>query len=87
MSQKEKEELTLLVESALDDVRPHLKVDGGDVELVEITDDLAVKVKWVGNCVNCNMSTMTMRAGIEQSIRAKVPNIKSVEAVNGIPIP
>ncbi|MFK7807988.1 MAG: NifU family protein [Saprospiraceae bacterium] len=86
MSQTEKEQLVVLVESALDDVRPHLKVDGGNVELVEITDDLNVKVKWVGNCVNCNMSTMTMRAGIEQSIRAKVPNIKSVEAINGIPI-
>jgi Fe-S cluster biogenesis protein NfuA len=61
-------------------------VDGGNVELVEITEEMDVMVKWMGNCVNCNMSTMTMRAGIEQSIRSKVPGIRNVEAVNGITI-
>lgn len=86
MSVEEKEELIQKVESALDDVRPHLEVDGGNVELVEITEEMDVKVKWMGNCVNCNMSTMTMRAGIEQSIRSKVPGIRNVEAVNGITI-
>jgi Fe-S cluster biogenesis protein NfuA len=86
MSIEEKDQLIQKVESALDDVRPHLKVDGGNVELVEITDEMDVKVRWMGNCVNCNMSTMTMRAGIEQSIRSKVPVIRSVEAVNGIEV-
>ncbi|MFT4667369.1 MAG: Fe-S cluster biogenesis protein NfuA [Polaribacter sp.] len=86
MSVEEKEELIQKVENALDDVRPHLEVDGGNVELVEITEEMDVMVKWMGNCVNCNMSTMTMRAGIEQSIRSKVPGIRNVEAVNGITI-
>ncbi len=84
MSQQEKEQLMTEVESALDDIRPHLKVDGGNVELVELTDDFRVKVRWVGNCESCNMSTMTLRAGIEQTVRAKIPTITAVEAINGI---
>lgn len=86
MTTIEKEQLIQRVELALDDVRPHLKVDGGNVELVEITEDMDVRVRWVGNCINCNMSTMTMRAGIEQSIRSKVPSIRNVEAINGITV-
>lgn len=74
------------IESALEDVRPHLETDGGDVEVVEVTDDMVVKVKWLGNCENCFMSIMTMKAGIEQAIKNKVPEIKSVEAINGIEI-
>jgi len=83
---QEKEELLTRIDKALDDVRPHLAVDGGNVELVDVTDDMMVQIKWMGNCENCNMSAMTMRAGIEQSIRSKIPNIKGVEAVNGITI-
>ena len=83
---KEKEELLTRLERALDDVRPHLAVDGGNVELVDVTDEMVVQIKWMGNCENCNMSAMTMRAGIEQSIRSKIPNIKGVEAINGITI-
>jgi len=84
MSIKDKEQLLQKVEKALDDVRPHLAVDGGNVELVDVTDEMLVKIKWMGNCENCNMSAMTMRAGIEQSIRSKIPGITGVEAVNGI---
>ncbi|MFM8362934.1 MAG: NifU family protein, partial [Haliscomenobacter sp.] len=47
------------IDSALDDIRPHLAVDGGDVELVGITDDNWVQIKWLGNCESCNMSMMT----------------------------
>ena len=75
------------VNEALDTIRPHLATDGGDVEIVEITDDMIVKVKWLGNCENCFMSAMTMKAGIEQAIIGKVPGIKGVEAINGIEIP
>ena len=82
MNTTEKSELIQKIESALDSVRPHLAVDGGNVELVEVTDEMNVKVKWLGNCQNCNMSSMTMKAGIEQAIRGKVPNINKVEAVN-----
>ena len=72
------------IDLALDDVRPHLKVDGGNVEVVDYTEDKIVKVKWLGTCQNCNMSIMTMKAGIEQAIRNKLPEIAGVEAINGI---
>ena len=86
MSDSERAELINQVDTTLDDIRPHLAVDGGNIEVVDITDDLTVKVKWLGNCVNCSMSAMTMRAGIEQSIKSKHPQIIGVEAVNGINI-
>jgi Fe-S cluster biogenesis protein NfuA len=72
------------VEEALDEVRPHLAVDKGDVELVEITDDLLVKLKWLGTCENCSMSEMTMRAGIEEAIRSRIPQVSGVVAINGL---
>lgn len=71
------------IESALDEIRPHLNVDGGDIEIIEVTNDMRLKVRWLGNCEMCSMSAMTMRGGIEQVIRNKVPEIASVEAVNG----
>lgn len=71
------------INQALDEIRPHLKGDGGDIELVDITDDMIVLVKWLGNCAFCSMSTMTMRAGVEQSIKSKLPEIIAVKAVNG----
>ncbi len=79
----EKEQLLLRVEDALRTVRPHLNVDGGDVELVDITDDLHVKIRWVGMCETCHMSDMTLRAGIAEAIRIKIPEIVGVEAING----
>ncbi len=72
------------VNHALEDIRPHLAVDGGNIELIEITDDLTVKIKWLGNCEFCSMSTMTMKAGVEQAIRSRVPEIRNVEAINGM---
>jgi len=75
--------LLLRVDQALDEIRPHLQMDGGDIEVVEITADLEVRVRWKGNCESCNMSFMTMRAGVEQAIRNKVPEISGVVAVNG----
>ena len=78
-----KEVLLQQVEEALDSVRPHLKADGGNVEVVDISDDLTVYVKWLGNCEWCSMSAMTMKAGIERSIISKVPEIKAIVAVNG----
>lgn len=80
----EKTELLSKIDAALDDVRPHLAVDGGDVEVVDVTEEKVVKIKWLGNCQNCNMAFMTMRAGIEQAIRVKVPEITGVEAINGL---
>lgn len=84
MSTIEKQQLIEDIDLALNDVRPHLAVDGGNIEVVDVTEDMTVQVKWLGNCDGCSMSAMTMRAGIERTIKDKIPNIKSVEAVNGV---
>lgn len=70
------------IEAALDTVRPHLRIDGGDVELVEVTEDMHVKIRWMGMCQSCSMSGMTLRAGIQEAIQSKIPEIVGVEAVN-----
>ena len=79
----DKVDLMERINHALDEIRPHLNGDGGDIELVDVTDDMIVLVKWIGNCAFCSMSAMTMRAGVEQSITAKLPEMKGVKAVNG----
>jgi Fe-S cluster biogenesis protein NfuA len=66
---------------ALDEVRPHLQADGGDVELVEVTDDGVVKVRMTGACAGCPMRQMTLKGGIENYLKKKIPEVKSVEAV------
>lgn len=76
------EELTGRVERALSSLRPYLEADGGDIELVEVTRDLVVKVKLHGSCVDCSMIHMTMRGGVEQAVRAAAPEVKAVEAIN-----
>lgn len=82
MSISEKETLLSQVDAALEEIRPHLAVDGGNVEVVDITNENIVKIKWMGNCVNCSMSFMTLKAGLEQAIQGRLPQIKGVEAVN-----
>ncbi len=82
----DKEALLKRVDTALDDIRPHLKVDGGNVEVVDITEEMILQIKWIGNCQSCSMSAMTMRAGIEQTVKGQVPEIVGVEAVNGIAV-
>jgi Fe-S cluster biogenesis protein NfuA len=75
-------QLLARINEALETIRPHLAVDGGDVEVVEVTPDKRVKIRWIGNCVNCSMSSMTLKAGIEQAIKGKAPEVIGVEAVN-----
>lgn len=70
------------VEEALEQIRPYLQADGGNVSLVEITDDHVVKVELQGACKSCSMSIMTLKAGIEESIKRAVPEIKTVKAIN-----
>jgi Fe-S cluster biogenesis protein NfuA len=72
------------IELALDDIRPHLAVDGGDVSVVDVTDEMIVRVKWLGACESCSMSIMTMKAGVEQAVKSRLPQIRSVEAVNAV---
>jgi Fe-S cluster biogenesis protein NfuA len=69
------------IEIALNGMRPFLQADGGDVELVEVTDEMEVKLRLVGNCSSCSMSSMTMKAGIESGIRNALPQITKVTAV------
>jgi Fe-S cluster biogenesis protein NfuA len=76
-----KNNLLFKADRALDDIRPFLKVDGGNVEVVEITENMILRVRWMGNCQSCSMSAMTMKAGIEQAVRSKLPEIRSVEAI------
>lgn len=78
----EKQQLLERIEDALSTVRPHLILDGGDVEVVELTDDLHVKIRWKGMCESCTMSAMTLRAGIQEAIKGKIPEIVGVEAIN-----
>ena len=70
------------IENALNSIRPFLHADGGDVELVEVTNDLEVRLKLLGNCCGCEMSKMTMKAGIEIGLKNAIPEIKNVVAIN-----
>ena len=70
------------IEEALDKIRPYLMADGGSVRLQNVTSDLVVELELLGACGSCPMSTMTLRAGIEQALKRAVPKISRVEAVN-----
>ncbi|WP_299702378.1 NifU family protein [uncultured Pontibacter sp.] len=76
----------LRIESALDQIRPYLEADGGNVKVLEVTDDMTLKLELLGACGSCPMSTMTLKAGVEQSVLKAVPEIRAVEAVNVTPI-
>ncbi len=69
------------VEKALNEIRPHLQADGGDVELVEVTEDGIVKVRLTGACGCCPMSTQTLKQGIEKHLKEKVPEVKEVQQI------
>ena len=69
------------IEKALSNIRPLLQRDGGDVELVEVTDDGVVKVRLSGACSGCPMAEMTLRLGIERALKKEIPEVKTVEAV------
>lgn len=75
-------DLTTKVEGALEQMRPYLKADGGNVSLIEITADKIVKLELLGACKSCSMSAMTLKAGIEEAIKRAAPEIRGVEAVN-----
>ena len=69
------------VETVLDEIRPLLQADGGDLELVEVTPDGVVKVRLQGACGSCPFSQMTLKMGVEQVLKKRVPEIKEVVAV------
>jgi Fe-S cluster biogenesis protein NfuA len=69
-----------IVEKALDKIRPALRADGGDIELIDVVDGV-VKVKLTGACGGCPMSQMTLKMGVEKVLKQQVPEVKSVETV------
>ena len=72
------------IEAALDEIRPYLKTDGGDISLVEITDDYIVKVKLMGACETCHVSMMTLKNGVEVAVKNAVPKVKKVVEVTSV---
>ena len=75
-------ELHQQIEEALDKIRPYLLADGGSVRLLNSTEEYVVELELLGACGSCPMSTMTLRAGIEQALKRSVPQVKRVEAIN-----
>ncbi len=78
----ENKELEQKVLNIIDQVRPYLQQDGGDIKFVNITDDLVVNVELMGACGACPYSTMTLKNGVETAVKKALPQIKSVEAIN-----
>ena len=80
MTEKRNRELLKRVEDSLDSLRPFLETDGGNIEVIGVTDDLVLKLRLTGNCGDCPMSETTMRAGVVEAIRKAVPEIVRIEA-------
>ncbi|HRE40063.1 MAG TPA: NifU family protein [Ignavibacteria bacterium] len=77
------EEITLeRVNEVLENVRPYLQMDGGDIEVVNITEDNIIEVRLLGACVGCALSQMTLRAGVERALMREFPTLKRVESVS-----
>lgn len=75
------QELTTKVEQALDEIRPFLQNDGGDIALVSIEDDKVVNVQLLGACVGCSVNQMTLKSGVEMTIKKYAPQIERVVSV------
>lgn len=70
------------IESTLDELRPYLEADGGDIRLVEITQDLVVRIELLGSCADCSMIHMTLKGGVESALKKAAPEVTAIEAVN-----
>lgn len=75
-------ELENKVRNVLDQIRPYLQADGGDIKFMELTDDNVVNVEMQGSCGSCPFSRMTLKNGVEEAVRKALPEITAVEAVN-----
>lgn len=82
MEEQNREEIITKVERVLDQIRPYLQQDGGDIKFVELTNDNVVNVELRGACGSCPYSMMTLKGGVENAMKKAIPQIKSVEAVN-----
>ncbi len=76
------EELKERIENSLTDLRQFVKQDGGDLEIVSVSEDGVVQVELKGACTSCHMNNMTFKAGVEEAILKAVPEVKKVEAIN-----
>ena len=72
------------IELALEEIRPFLEADGGDINFVELTDDWVVKVKLIGACSSCNISSMTLKNGVEMAVKRAVPKVKEVLEISSL---
>ena len=72
------EEIQANVQKALDEIRPFLQSDGGDISLISIDNGTSVKVKWEGNCIGCSVNQMTLKSGVEMTIKKYAPQIEEV---------
>ncbi len=70
------------IEQALDTIRPYLEADGGNVKVVDLSEEMVLKLELTGACSSCPMSTMTLKAGVEEAIKKAIPEISKVEAIN-----
>ena len=72
------------IEVALDEIRPFLEADGGDINFIELTDNWVVKVKLMGACSSCNISMMTLKNGVEMAVKRAVPEVKEVIEISSL---
>ena len=82
MDKQNREDVLAKINQAIESVRPYLVADGGDIELLDVSDDLVIKVKLLGACQGCPFSEQTLRAGIEHAIRNEVPDIKELVSIS-----
>lgn len=82
MTKAKNQDLIARVEKVIDQIRPYLQADGGNIKFVKISDDNVVYVELQGACKGCPMSMMTLKSGVEEAMKKAIPEIKSVEAVN-----
>ena len=81
MEKLEKEKILKRISKALEQIRPYLQADGGDISLEGITDDMVVQVKLKGACGSCPYSVQTLKSGVERTLKSEVPEIKEVVSV------
>ena len=72
------------IEVALEEIRPFLEADGGDINFIELTDEWVVKVKLIGACSSCNISMMTLKNGVEMAVKRAVPEVKEVIEISSL---
>ncbi|MCB2218818.1 MAG: NifU family protein [Bacteroidetes bacterium] len=81
MTDEQRAEIISKVENVIQQIRPYLQQDGGDIEFIELTDNNVVNVELKGACGSCPYSLMTLKSGVEMAVKKAIPEIQSVEAI------